>query len=399
MSTSVAAGTSASFSAAASGTPAPSVQWQVSTDAGASWSAIAGASAASYSFTADAGANGNEYRAAFTNAAGSATSAAATLTVTGAGGASAPAITANPADDTVPSGAGASFSAAASGTPAPGVQWQLSTDAGASWSAIAGATGTTYAFTASGAENGDRYRAVFSNGSGSATSAGATLTIAEQSTNWSGYYAWNGPFSAVTGTWTVPSVTCGSATTYSSQWIGIDGASDDTVEQDGTEADCSGGGAYYGAWYEMYGDSSVDGGYEVPLAGASHPVAAGDSMSASVSLSGATWTLEIADATEGWNYSVGIAQPSPAPQQASAEWIVERPEICSESCELANLSQFASVGFSAAAATTGSGAEPIGGLDESAIEMTSSDRSTVLAAPGPLSTGGSGFYDSWLASS
>ncbi len=37
-------------------------------------------------------------------------------------------------------------------------------------------------------------------------------------------------------------VTCpsGQPNTYSSQWVGIDGVNDSTVEQDGTEADCTG---------------------------------------------------------------------------------------------------------------------------------------------------------------
>ena len=83
----------------------------------------------------------------------------------------------------------------------------------------------------------------------------------------------------------MPSVTCaGGATTYSSQWIGIDGYSSDTVEQDGKGASCQAGTPYYNAWYEMYGDEAVDDGYEVPLSNSGYPVSPGDAMIASVEL-------------------------------------------------------------------------------------------------------------------
>ncbi len=89
----------------------------------------------------------------------------------------APAVTLNPSNQTVNSGNSVSFSAAASGFPAPTVQWQRSTDGGGSFSNIAGATSTTYTFTAASADNGNKYRAVFTNSTGSATSTAATLTV------------------------------------------------------------------------------------------------------------------------------------------------------------------------------------------------------------------------------
>ena len=56
-----------------------------------------------------------------------------------------------------------SFTAAASGVPTPTVQWQRSTDGGASFTNIAGATSTTYTFTAAAGDDGNQYRAVFTN--------------------------------------------------------------------------------------------------------------------------------------------------------------------------------------------------------------------------------------------
>ena len=52
------------------------------------------------------------------------------------------------------------FSAAASGSPTPTVQWQVYINADAGWTNISGATGTTYTIAAStAAENGYQYPA------------------------------------------------------------------------------------------------------------------------------------------------------------------------------------------------------------------------------------------------
>ncbi|MCX6546029.1 MAG: M12 family metallo-peptidase [Acidobacteria bacterium] len=89
----------------------------------------------------------------------------------------APTLTTQPSDQSVAPGGAASFTAAASGNPAPTVMWQVSTDGGSTWTDIAGAASPTYAFTASIADNGKRYQAVFTNSSGSATSNSAELTV------------------------------------------------------------------------------------------------------------------------------------------------------------------------------------------------------------------------------
>jgi subtilisin family serine protease len=90
----------------------------------------------------------------------------------------APVMTTHPVDQLVLSGTQASFSAAASGAPAPGVQWQVSTNGGSTFSNISGATSTTYSFTAAAGDDGKRYRAVFSNGVGpDVASNSAALTI------------------------------------------------------------------------------------------------------------------------------------------------------------------------------------------------------------------------------
>jgi VCBS repeat-containing protein len=83
----------------------------------------------------------------------------------------------SPSSMTVTSGQTASFSAAATGTPAPTVQWQVSSDGGATFTDIPGATSTTLTFAVDMSQNGNLYRAVFTNASGSVTSSAATLTV------------------------------------------------------------------------------------------------------------------------------------------------------------------------------------------------------------------------------
>ena len=168
----ICSGTSVSFTAAASGTPAPTVQWQLSTDGGATFNNIAGATAATLTFTTATSQNGNQYRAVFTNLCNTATTTAATLNINIASS-----ITTNPSDLTVCPGTSTSFTAAGAGTPAPAVQWQLSTDGGTTYNNITGATSNTLTFTNTGLENGYKYRAVYTNGCGSATTSAATLTL------------------------------------------------------------------------------------------------------------------------------------------------------------------------------------------------------------------------------
>lgn len=168
----VLAGQVASFTVAGSGYPTPTVQWQRSVDGGTSFSNIAGATSASYALTTTVGDWGNRYRAVFTNMAGVATSTAAVLTVN-----TTPTVTSQPASITVIAGTSASFTASAAGTPAPTVRWQRSTNGGASYADVPGATSPTYSFTASAADYGNRYRAVFTNAAGVATSTVAVLTV------------------------------------------------------------------------------------------------------------------------------------------------------------------------------------------------------------------------------
>jgi hypothetical protein len=162
------------FTASATGNPTPTVQWQQSTNGGSNWTNISGASSTTYTISAvTASRNGYLYRAVFTNSVGSATTAAATLTVL-----SAPAVTTNPTSQTVTAGQNVTLTAAASGSPAASVQWQVSTNGGSTYTNIAGATGSTLSLTSvTASQNSYKYRAVFTNSLGSATTSAATLTV------------------------------------------------------------------------------------------------------------------------------------------------------------------------------------------------------------------------------
>ena len=169
----VCAGSPASFTATASGRPVPTVQWQVSTDGGTIFTDIPGATTTSLVFvTTTAAQNGNLYRAVFSNGTTLATTNAVLLTVN-----IAPVVTISPVSQTVALGLPVTFTAAATGTPTPAVQWQVSTDGGATFSSIAGATATTLTFTPNAADNNNRYRAVFTNICASVNTNVAVLTV------------------------------------------------------------------------------------------------------------------------------------------------------------------------------------------------------------------------------
>ena len=218
------------------------------------------------------------------------------------------------------------------------------------------------------------------------------------STNWSGYaVSAASPFTGVLGTWVQPTATCSSGflagSTYSSFWVGLDGYTSSSVEQLGTDSDCSRGTPTYYAWYEMYPANSVQ------LSSSTYPVKPGDTLSASVTRNGTSYTLAMTDTENGanrWTFS----QPETGTEaNSSAEWVAEAPEICTFIfCRLANLTNFGTVTFSGSVAATGGANQPISSFTASGgpHEMTMvSSNGTVKAQPSPLNSGGNGFSDTW----
>lgn len=141
------------------------------------------------------------------------------------------------------------------------------------------------------------------------------VVLHDTSDNWAGYAATGGTYTSVSSSWVQPSVDCGSEDTYSSFWVGIDGDGTSSVEQTGTEADCSGGEAYYSSWYEMYPADPVN---------YSDDVEPGDSFTASVTTDGdGNFTLTLTDNTQGWTETQD--QSSSTAEDGSAEVIAEAP--------------------------------------------------------------------------
>jgi sugar lactone lactonase YvrE len=88
----------------------------------------------------------------------------------------APVVAAAPESQGVAAGATVTLTATAFGNNTPTVAWQVSTDNGATYQPIAGATSSTYSFTVTSPQIGDLFEAVFANNFGSVTSSPATLT-------------------------------------------------------------------------------------------------------------------------------------------------------------------------------------------------------------------------------
>jgi hypothetical protein len=233
-STTVSEGATATFTAAASGNPAPTVQWQLSTNSGSSWSNISGATSTSYTTAATTTANsGYEYRAVFTNSVSSATSSAATLTVKSS--AVAPTVTTQPTALTLKAGEEIVFSAAASGTPAPSIQWEDSFNGGSTWVVLSGATHSPYDFGPSSAsQNGQILRATFTNSAGSVTTNGALLTvdyapsISTQPASTTVKLGASATFTAAASGNPAPTVQWQQSTNSGSSWSNISGATSTT---------------------------------------------------------------------------------------------------------------------------------------------------------------------------
>jgi hypothetical protein len=271
-----------------------------------------------------------------------------------------------------------------------------------------------------------------------------------EANNWSGYAiaAATPPATAtsptgvtvtsVSGSWKVPGVTCsGRSSQYSSFWVGIDGWYSDTVEQIGTESDCSSGTPSYYAWYEFY---PLDSYYACPTASGRGPapacplmeLKAGDVISAAVNCTtSGTCTATITDESmsppASFSTTFTPTRRTGTPQLSSGEWIAESP-CCTNSggfLPLANFStayygdDYTSVTGTNFATVTASGATQgpaqIGSffsdspatwwtctmvnqsyaIPDNGINPPPPPAADVMAAPSALSSDGSSFTVTW----
>jgi hypothetical protein len=232
------------------------------------------------------------------------------------------------------------------------------------------------------------------------SSAGISANVSTTNTislNWSGYaVTGKKPYTYVHSTYVQPAVTCpGVADQWTSNWVGLDGYNDQTVEQDGTAAWCAGPNKTtpkYEAWYEMYPANSVN-------VFAVHP---GDVIDVSVSYSDSTsnFALTVSDLTTGKTATDNATCATCA--RASAEWIIERPALCNNAGTKCFITQLADFGTSTMggdeAQVDGGNVKGVGAFNNDAIDIVNPDANGdggfySLDTVGPVS--GKSFTATW----
>jgi hypothetical protein len=205
--------------------------------------------------------------------------------------------------------------------------------------------------------------------------------------NWSGYAdssSTAGEFTAVSGSWSVKKVTCTPEHRVQSQWVGFDGFTNGTVEQDGTISMCFEGTVFYYTWYEMYPSALV-------VVGST--VKPGDHITASVTRSGTSYALNLTDATTSGN-NITTNQTCSVCLNNSAEWIVERNSF--PGVGYAPLPPFGTASFTKASETSGGTKGTIStGPSPNQIFMIDATDNYNLAVPSALNTSGNMFTDGW----
>jgi hypothetical protein len=208
------------------------------------------------------------------------------------------------------------------------------------------------------------------------------------STNWSGYADTGSSFSAVSASWTEPTPSCsGHTTSLAAFWVGIDGYSSSSVEQDGTLIECYHGSTYQFTWWEMYPTNAIQ------VVGQS--LAAGDAITATVTRSSTSYTLTVTDSTHPANsFSTTQSCSASSCVDSSAEWIAEAP---SGSSGVYPLAKFSTWTDASSKVTEGSTAGVISSFTDDEITMITSSGATE-AQPSALNSAGNGFTVTWVRS-
>ena len=257
------------------------------------------------------------------------------------------------------------------------------------------------------------------------------------STLWSGYEvtSFSTTYSSVSADWVQPRTSCPTGkvgkNAWSLFWVGLDGGnSSRTVEQGGSEAQCTKHKVHYYAWWEMFPTNAIQSAF---------PVFPGDHISSSVVYSATddTYTVTVNDTTASHAHSLVVVASTDAaavdpdtytmtedgvttgpttfgdpknPQilcaesdpceNSSAEWIVEAPgDEDNNPQQLFPLAHFKPVVFQDAnASDTVGNSGPISdsAWQYTALNLTNSSKSEVLAAVGGLTNGGQRFRDVWI---
>jgi len=224
-----------------------------------------------------------------------------------------------------------------------------------------------------------------------------------ESSNWSGYAVTGGTGSVTMaqGSWIVPAVSCAntSSSQYSSFWVGIDGFNSSTVEQTGTDSDCSRKTPQYYAWFEFY----PRGAYLINTS-AIGAISPGVLMTATVTYTASTSTYTVTLLNNGSHKSYSTSMKMKA-ASSSAEWIAEAP---SSSGGVLSIANFGTVLFSGSTAHMGGAAGDIFSFIEPACDGSVACSSVVQAVtmvqsngagaqPSALDGTGGGFTVSYVA--
>jgi hypothetical protein len=218
---------------------------------------------------------------------------------------------------------------------------------------------------------------------------GLSSNTTQYSFNWSGYEdisTTHGAFSRVSGVWSTPKVICTAEDTITSEWVGIDGAADSTVEQDGTISWCFEGKPTYFTWYEMYPAGTIEVGKTLQP---------GDKVTAVVARTGTSYKLTLVDSTRtGDNVSKTATCAATTCLATSDEWISERSAF---SIGIAPLADYGTWTLTSGAGIKSGKSLTIGGMASSPVDMVDATDSYLLSSTSAL-TSGAAFTTKWLNS-
>ncbi len=220
-------------------------------------------------------------------------------------------------------------------------------------------------------------------------------------TNWAGYVDTTGPqgaYTGVTGSWDQPAVACTATDSYAASWVGMDGFGNSTTESAGTLAQCYDGVPHYYTWWEMAPTTGME------LVGST--IRPGDVITASVTRSGAEFTLQVTDATHP---DVRLARRVTGLSNANnfvinqacngctaytIEWIIGQPDPW-DSSEGYAVPDFESWTLYNAIARAGSYVGTISSNPDSELTMVDPG-GNIMIQPGYLTGSGGGFTDTFV---
>jgi hypothetical protein len=227
-----------------------------------------------------------------------------------------------------------------------------------------------------------------------------TGAIQLTSDNWSGYGVSGGPFTGVSGTFTVPYIsTAANCTDDVDTWVGIDGFNtstftDSSLIQAGVEAsdtdpntgDCTPGTFYAWSWWEVLPAPETE--WDIS-------VSAGDQVTVDIGQeSNGDWGIQMTDDTTGQSDETEVNYDGPG---ETAEWIVEaakNTEQCGDGVDPTNNAGICQL----ASYTDANGDEPgvtfsdlgLNGDVSDWYEATMVQYDVAVSTPSPYNTNGNG---------